>query len=183
MTVLPALAEAIIDRPTRHAPALTTGSHPTPFRVFMKPSPEDPLNEARHLLRVAGGLKPAIDILMTQFNVLQTRAQLLLTLATLALTITGFSGPRIASAGAFSCIALAIGLILVLISVVLILSIGLRVRWVTQFRGETDEALLVAIIEYRNAKTRAFGWQLAVLGAGLTAYVAGVATYFLLGAP
>ena len=28
-----------------------------------------PLNEARHLLRITGSLKPAIDVLMTQFNV------------------------------------------------------------------------------------------------------------------
>lgn len=139
--------------------------------------------EARDLLRIAGGIKPALDVLVSQFNVLQVRAQLLLTLATLALTITGFSGPRIASAGAFSRNALAAGLILVLISVLLILSTGLRIRWVTQFRAETDEHLLVSIINYRDAKTRGFFWQLGLLGAGLTAYVAGVASYFLLGAP
>ncbi len=149
----------------------------------MTTSAKGPVDEARHLLRITGGIKPSIDVLMTQFTVLQTRAQLLLTLATLALTITGFSGPKIASAGAFSRYSLAVGLILVLISVVLILSVGLRVRWVTQFRGETDEALLVAIIRYRDAKTRGFAWQLTVLGAGLTAYVAGVSSYFLLGAP
>ncbi len=148
----------------------------------MKPT-KAPLDEARHLLKISGGAKAAIDVLMNQFTVLQTRAQLLLTLATLALTITGFSGPRIASAGAFSRNSLAVGLVLVLISVLLILSVGLRVHWVTQFRGETDEDLLVAIIRYRDAKTRSFAWQLTLLGAGLSAYVAGVASYFLLGAP
>jgi hypothetical protein len=148
----------------------------------MASRPGSPRTEARHILRVAGGVKPAIDILLAQFTVLQTRAQLLLTLATLALTITGFSGPRIASSGAFSRNALAAGLVLVMASVLLILTIGLRVRWVTQFHGETDEDLLVAIIGYRDRKTRGFGWQIGLLGAGLSTYVAGVTGYFLLGA-
>ena len=140
-------------------------------------------DEARHLLRITGSLKPAMDVLMTQFNVLQTRAQLLLSLATLTLTITGFSGPRIASAGPFSRYALMVGLVMVLISVLLILCNGLRVRWVTQFRGQSDEDLMVAIIGYRDVKTRSFIWQIATLGVGLTAYVAGVTSYFLHGAP
>jgi hypothetical protein len=141
------------------------------------------LTEACDLLRIQGGPKAALDVLMVQFTVLQTRAQSLLTLATLALTITGFSGPRIASAGAFSRNALAVGLTLVLVSVALVLTVGLRIRWVTQFRGATDELLLVSILNYRDAKTRALGLQLIVLVAGLTAYVAGVVAYFLVGAP
>lgn len=144
---------------------------------------EKRLTEARDLLRIQGGLKAALDMLMTQFTVLQTRAQSLLTLATLALTITGFSGPRIASAGAFSRNALAVGLTLVLISVALVLTVGLRVRWVTQFRGATDEERLVSIIAYRDAKTRALARQLVLLVTGLAAYVAGVVAYFLVGAP
>ena len=150
---------------------------------MLPPAETAPLNEARHLLRITGSLKPAIDVLMSQFTVLQTRAQLLLSLATLTLTITGFSGPRIAAAGAFCRYALTTGLVLVLISVLLILGQGLRVRWVTPFRGQTDEELLVTIIGYRDTKTRSFGWQIGLLGAGLAAYVAGVIGYFLIGAP
>jgi hypothetical protein len=71
----------------------------------------------------------------------------------------------------------------VLVSVLLILWLGLRVRWVTQFRGQTDEDLLVTIIDYRATKTRSFGWQIGLLGAGLPAYVAGVVSYFFVGAP
>lgn len=70
-----------------------------------------------------------------------------------------------------------------LVSVLLILWLGLRVRWVTQFRGQTDEDLLVTIIDYRDTKTRSFGWQIGLLGAGLAAYVAGVVSYFFVGAP
>ena len=148
-------------------------------------SPTEPSchDEARHLLRITGSLKSALDLLMAQFNVLQTRAQLLLSLATLTLTITGFSGPRIAATGAFSRYALIIGLVLVLLSVLLILGFGLRVRWVTQFRGPSDEELLANIIDYRDKKTRSFGWQIATLGIGLAAYVAGVTSYFLCGTP
>ena len=150
---------------------------------MIPPEASPPLDEARHLLGITGSIKPAMDVLMVQFNVLQTRAQLLLSLATLTLTITGFSGPRIAAAGAFSRYALMVGLILVLCSVLLILWLGLRVRWVTQFRGKTDQDLLVAIIAYRDSKTRSFAWQIGLLAVGLAAYVAGVAHYFFIGAP
>lgn len=117
---------------------------------------------------------------MPPFNALQTRAQL--SLATLTLTITGFSDPRIAAAGTFRLYALIAGLILMLVSDLLIPWRGLRVRWLTQFRGQTEEDLLVTLIDYRDTKTRSFCWQIGLLGGGLEAYVAGVVSYFLLGA-
>ncbi len=142
--------------------------------------------EARHVLAVGGSVKGAHDMLTSQFNVLQTRAQLLLTVATLALTITGFSGPRIAEAGAFQRYAMAGGLALVLSSMLLILGGSLRIKWVTQFRRPTDGddvALLAQIVCYRERKTRLFFLELCLLLAGLTAYVAAVIGYFLSGAP
>ncbi|MDR0351975.1 MAG: hypothetical protein LBI02_01000 [Opitutaceae bacterium] len=139
--------------------------------------------EARRLLQTAGSLRGALEMLVAQFSVLQTRAHLLLTVATLALTITGFSGPKIAAAGAFQRHGMAAGLVLVLVSMLLILWGSLRIRWVTQFSGENDEALLGKILRYRNAKTRLFFAELCLLVSGLTAYVAAVVGYFLLGAP
>lgn len=141
--------------------------------------------EARHLLAVGGGLRGALDVLVTQFGVLQTRSQVLLTVSTLALTITGFSGPRIAQSGDFPRLAMAGGLVLVLGAMLLIIGGSLRIRWVTQFRappGGGDEALVAQIICYRDRKTRLFGWELSLLLAGLAAYVSAVVVYFLCGA-
>jgi hypothetical protein len=153
------------------------------------PPPENPVaahhDEARHLLAVGGGLRGALELLMTQFNVLQTRSQVLLTVSTLALTITGFSGPRIAESGDFSRLAMAVGLVFVLASMLLILGGSLRIRWVTQFRAPSggDEAALVAqIVCHRDRKTRLFFVELCLLLAGLAAYVAAVVAYFLFGA-
>jgi hypothetical protein len=147
------------------------------------PSSPESRAEAERLLRISGGVKPALDVLLGQFNVLQGRAQLLLTLATLVLTITGFSGPRIAAAGAFPRLALSLGLVLVLAAVSLVLASGLRIRWVTQFAAPDDAALLASVIDYRDRKTRAFALQLLLLGTGIAVYVAGVVVYFLKGAP
>lgn len=152
------------------------------------PAPEKPVvehhEEARHLLAVGGSLKAAHDMLMSQFNVLQTRAQLLLTVATLALTITGFSGPRIAAAGAFQRYSMAAGLVFVLASMLLILGGSLRIRWVTQFRrpeGSDETALLAQILCYRDRKTRLFFVELCLLLTGLALYIAAVVAYFLFG--
>lgn len=152
--------------------------------------PENPVavhhDEARHLLAVGGGLRGALDLLVTQFGVLQTRSQVLLTVSTLALTITGFSGPRIAQSGDFPRLALAAGLVLVLVSMLLIIGGSLRIRWVTQFRapaGGGDAELVAQIVCYRDRKTKLFFVELCLLLCGLAAYVAAMATYFLLGAP
>ncbi len=142
--------------------------------------------EARHLLAVGGGLRGALDMLVTQFGVLQTRSQVLLTVSTLALTITGFSGPRIAQSGSFPRLAMAGGLVLVLASMLLIIGGSLRIRWVTQFRapaGGGDAELVAQILCYRDRKTRLFFAELCLLLSGLAAYVAAVVTYFLTGAP
>lgn len=142
-------------------------------------------DEARHLLAVGGGLRGALELLMTQFTVLQTRAQLLLTVSTLALTITGFSGPRIAQTGDFSRLSMAVGLVFVLASMLLILGGSLRIRWVTQFRapaGGDDTELVAQIVCHRDRKTRLFFIELCLLVTGLTAYVAAVVVYFLNGA-
>jgi hypothetical protein len=139
--------------------------------------------EAKQLLEVQGeqGLKGAIAVLMTQFNVLQTRAQMMLTITTLTLTITGFSGPKIAASGMFSRVAMAAGLLFTLSSTLLILGGSLRIRWVTQFQGETPLALVTRVLTYRNEKTRLFFAEICLLVAGLACYVAGVVAYFIIG--
>lgn len=111
------------------------------------------------------------------YDVLQQRSSLLLSLVAVVLTITGFSGPTIAASGRFSKICIAYGLTLVLISSVLILAGPLQLRWATQWRGETLDASLVALIRRRNARTRKYHVAFALLCLGLTGYVGSVIGY------
>lgn len=145
--------------------------------------PVSPAQEAQHLLALHGRdqLQKSLDTISHQFSVIQTRTQLLLTLATLSLTITGFSGPKIAASNVVSRYCMVLGLVLVLVSTVIILLGTLRIRWITQFIETTPEATLVAIITYRNQKTRLFLIELAILVFGLTFYVASVVGYLMLG--
>lgn len=139
--------------------------------------------EAQQLLAQQGerGITGAIDILMQQFQVLQTRAQIMLTITTLALTITGFSGPKIAAAGAFARTSMVLGILLVLASTLLILGGSLRIQWVTQFKAADDHALVTTILRYRNTKTRLFFVEICFLVAGLACYVSSVVAYFVIG--
>ncbi len=144
---------------------------------------ETPESEAQQLLAQQGerGIKGAVDTLMQQFQVLQTRAQIMLTITTLALTITGFSGPKIAAAGAFARTSMVLGILLVLASTLLILGGSLRIQWVTQFKADDDHSLIVSILRYRNAKTKLFFAEICLLVAGLACYVGSVVAYFMVG--
>lgn len=144
---------------------------------------ETPESEARQLLAQQGerGIRGAIDTLMQQFQVLQTRAQIMLTITTLALTITGFSGPKIAAAGLYARTSMILGILLVLASTLLILGGSLRIQWVTQFKADDDQSLVVSILRYRNAKTRLFFAEICLLVAGLACYVSSVVAYFIVG--
>lgn len=140
---------------------------------------ERQLAEAKRLLALHGGdAARTFDVVRQQFAVLQSRSQLLLTLATITLTITGFSGPQIARSGAFARIAMAAGLALVLASVLVLLS-GLRVRWLSQFDAGSPEATLAEAIAYRDRKTARFTAEIALLAAGIAAYVSAVIAYLL----
>ncbi len=159
--------------------AILTG---VPATVSTLPTPAA---EAAHLLRQQGGPAHIADctrLISTQFVVMQTRSHLLLTLATIILTITGFSGPRIASSGLFARASMAIGLVLVLAAVIILLR-AMRIRWLTQFIDEDPQALLVAIITYRNHKTRLYLLYLVLITIGLSCYVMAVIAYLITGDP
>jgi cytochrome c oxidase assembly factor CtaG len=135
------------------------------------------LAEARRLLALHGGdAARTYDVVRQQFMVLQTRSQLLLTLATITLTITGFSGPKMVESGPFTRWAMVAGLALVLVAVLLLLA-GLNVRWLSQFDAGSPEATLAEAIAYRDRKTWRFQAEIALLAAGVAAYVAAVIAY------
>ena len=139
--------------------------------------------EAAYLLGLYDGkLSSCLEFLKQHFNVIQARSQLLLTICTLALTITGFSGPQIVQTNLFARYSMVLGIVFVLAAMVILLLGGLRIRWVTQMIGETPQATLSAIIEYRNRKARLYFVELTLLVIGLTSYVASVVTFLLYGA-
>ena len=140
-------------------------------------------DEAKQLLAVQAenGLKGATALLMQQFLVLQTRAQIMLTITTLTLTITGFSGPKIAASGDFSRNAMVFGILATLSSPLLLLGGSLRIRSVSQFRGDNDLDLVTRVIRYRNGKTKLFFAEICLLVLGLASYVSSVVAYFLAG--
>ena len=113
------------------------------------------------------------------FNVLQGRAQLLISLVTICLTIAGFSGPNIAASGPWAKMGVTMGLSLVILSALVALLGPLQLRWATQWRAETTEATLVALIEMRNARTFRYHIALALLCIGISGYVAATVLYML----
>ena len=155
---------------------LTHLREPIPRREI---SPE--LESERLLLLYEGRLSSCVEFVRHHFDVLQARSQLLLTLATLALTITGFSGPKIAQTNLFARLSMAVGIVFVLAATAVLLSGGLRIRWITQLIEDDPKETLAQILRYRNRKTSLYFLELTLLVIGLTAYVASVVTYLLVG--
>jgi hypothetical protein len=149
--------------------------------AYGMPNPDE---EARRLLAAYANspdaLGKAMERITWQFTTIQSRSQLLLTLATITLTITGFSGAKIASSGVFARWGLGLGLSLVLISVILLLC-NLRIRWLSHFLTGDAECDVAAMMRHRNAKTRWYTLQIALLGAGLCCYVSAIIAYLIVG--
>ncbi len=124
-----------------------------------------------------GNVEGILRWITNAFDVLQQRSALMLSLVAVVLTITGFSGPTVAASGRFSKICIAYGLAMVLAAAVLILAGPLQLRWATQWRGETMDASLVALIRRRNARTRKYHAAFVLLSLGLTGYVGSLLGY------
>lgn len=127
----------------------------------------------------AQGFSTACEKLEKQLAVIQTRSQLLLTLGTITLTITGFSGPKIAESGIMAQIGMAGGLIFVLAAMVTLIFGSLQIQWVTQYRADSIKETLLALLAYRDQKTVAYHWEVALLAIGLMFYVGGMVAYVL----
>lgn len=139
-----------------------------------------PAEELAYLKELYAGQSEKILAAITNaYDVLQARAQLLLSLVAVVLTITGFSGPTIAHSGRLSMICIAVGLGFVLVSAVLILAGPLQLRWATQWRSESLDESLVALLRRRNARTRKYHIAFALLVIGLSGYVGSVIAYLL----
>ena len=141
-----------------------------------------PHEEATALLACHAGpnrMAAALNVLAQQFQVIQGRSQLLLSLSTLVLTITGFSGPKIAATNLVARLLLAAGITIVLIATATTLVQSLRIRWITQIKGNTDEETLELIIANRDRKTHSYAISLVILVAGLACYVGSIVVYLL----
>lgn len=141
----------------------------------------DPVAEARALLRQHGDLAPCQAVITHQFDVIQSRTQAVIGLATLALTITGFSGPRMAASSLLARYTMILGLVWVLVAILIALRGALQIRWLTQIEGDSPEATLTAMIDYRDRKTRRFSQSLVSLAVGLSFYVTSVLAYMSTG--
>lgn len=138
-----------------------------------------PKDELAFLKEIHGGdIAKVFHQLHESFGLLQARSQMLLGLATICLTITGFSGPRMASANAYSRVFIGAGLLFVLLSVISVVCGPLRLRWITSWKAESMDATLIAHLERRNMKTRFYKLATAFLMIGLSCYFCSV-VYFL----
>lgn len=136
--------------------------------------------EAEHLLALYGGDAPrVVAVLENQLSSLATRAQMLLQLAGLTITVTGFSGASIARSGTLAAVLVVSGLVVVLVGASLSMGGILHVRWVSQLAPCPARDAILAAIEMRNKKTRAFGRSLALLIVGLSLYIGSVAILLL----
>ena len=136
--------------------------------------------EADHLLAMYRGDVPQIAaVIQGQLTNLASRAQMLLQLAGLTITVTGFSGASIARSGRLAAILVVSGLVTVLLGASLSMGGILHVRWTTQLAPCEPRDALVAAIQMRDRKTRAFGRSLALLILGLALYIGSVALLLL----
>lgn len=136
--------------------------------------------EADHLLALyAGDAAKIAGVLQSQLTNLATRAQMLLQLAGLTITVTGFSGASIARSGRLAAVLVVSGLVVVLVAASLSMGGILRVRWTTQLAPCPPRDAIVAAIEMRDRKTRAFSRSLALLIVGLALYIGSVALLLL----
>lgn len=131
--------------------------------------------EADHLLRLYGDdAAQVMARLEQQLAILAARAQTLLSLAGLTVTVTGFSGASIARTGRLAAGLAIAGLVTVLVAAALTMRGILRVRWTTSLPPCSLRDAVLAVLELRDAKTRAYSQALGLLVVGLTLYVASV---------
>ena len=137
--------------------------------------------EATALLEHYGDFSKCYDFVTKAFGVITQRTQMLLTLATLTLTITGFSGPKIAASNLLSRYTMIFGLVFVLCSILVSLVGVLRIRWTSEFLNLGPKPALIAVLKYRNGKTKYYIMGCILLVLGLTSYVTSVISYLATG--
>jgi hypothetical protein len=136
--------------------------------------------EADHLLALYDSDAAKImDVLHGQLTNINVRAQTLLQLAGLTITVTGFSGTSIARSGHAAAVLVVSGLVIVLVAASLSMGGILHVRWTSQLAPCPPRDAIIAAIEMRDKKTRAFARSLALLIVGLALYIASVSLLLL----
>ncbi len=134
-----------------------------------KLSPAEELDYLKEIYK--GDNEKIVTWITNAYDILHQRSSLLLSLVAVVLTITGFSGPNIAASGHFSKLCIVYGLSFVLASAVLTLAGPLRLRWSTQWKGETTDQSFINLIRRRNARTAKYHIAFILLSIGLLGYV------------
>ena len=125
-------------------------------------------------------LEKAYTVLRGHFSVLQVRSQMLIGLVTICLTITGFSGIRIADSGMAAKLCIFVGICSTLLTALLLISGPLNLQWLTQYRGESNEATLAELFRRRDQRTKVYQMASLCLVIGLGGYTMSMAFYLLL---
>lgn len=135
----------------------------------MERTPEE---EARAILSLHGGdYAASVSLVERQLNVLHTRAQVLVSFAGIVVTVTGFSGRLIAATDPLGQWSIIAGLVTVLVAAFWIFTKVMSIHWVSsRFIGPDPSAALTRMLEYRNAKTRAYRQGGYIMFAGLALY-------------
>ena len=146
------------------------------MKCMKKLSPQD---EFSHLISIVENetQEKILNNLKESYNTLYTRSQVLLSLCTICLTITGFIGPKIASANPLSKFFIIFGLTFVILSIVILFTGPLYIQWISQFKAETLEKTVIYLIKRRNKRTIKYRIAKLFLAIGLTGYVISIISY------
>lgn len=124
-------------------------------------------------------LEAIMAMIERQFGVLHNRAQVLLTLCGIVISTTGFSGRLIAGTNVAAQVLVIIGVTLVLCSAAVVVWGVQHLSWLTHQRGELMRDWLLTVLAYRDRKTRFYRLGIALMLAGLAAYVGAISIMLL----
>jgi hypothetical protein len=146
------------------------------------PATAEQENEVRAILRHfqgIDGMRQIHDLLHRQLSVVHGRAQSLLQLAGVVITVTGFSGRIIADTNIYAQTLIIGGVGLVSLGAAVALLFVLPLKWLTMYMHLEPEAWLLAALQRRERKSRAFQIASALVVLGMTLYLAAVGIMLL----
>lgn len=132
-----------------------------------------------HHFQGADGMRQAHDLLHRQFSVIYSRAQSLLQLTGVVITVTGFSGRIIADTNPRAQALIIAGVATVGLGAAVALLFVMPLKWLTTYMHLKPEEWLLAALQRRERKSRAFRVASALVVAGMFLYLCAVALMLL----
>ena len=125
------------------------------------------------------GMRQIHDLLDRQLSVIHARAQSLLQLAGVVITVTGFSGRLIADTNPEAQALIVSGVGLVSVGAAIALLFVMPLRWLTSYMNLEPELWLLAALQRRQRKSRAFRLATGFVVIGMVAYLVAIAIMLL----